>query len=546
MANGSTRLPSDGKDLDVPVLIIGGGPVGLAVAAELGWRGIRCVVVEQTDGAIEHPKTNGINMRTLEICRRWGIAQRVHDEGFPKDYPHDHIYVTSLTGYLLARQIRPSMGEMKAPRGAIETFQRCPQTTFDPMLKGVAESFPTVDLRYFVRCEGVDQDADGITAELTELKSGAKSRIRADYAIACEGANSPVRDALGFKMEGTAVLAYSTNMLFHSTELRKLHDKGPGRSYIAIGPEGNWASINSINGDDLWRLQVSGSTDPASWQEVDFDQCVKRFAGRDFSYELISTLTWIRRQLICDHYQSGRIFLAGDAVHQLTPAGSFGMNTGIGDAVDIVWKIAAMLKGWGGPGLLESYEPERRPIGKRNVDEAAARFKRYAPFKPGPAILEDSPEGVRVRAEVASKLETTMLPFGEGFQVGYRYDDSPIIWPDGTPTPPLDGPTYNATTRPGARAPDAWIDEDTRMLDLYGKGFVLVRLGTDAPEAGGLEAAAEACGMPLKVVTMEDPEIIDLYERKLVLVRPDGHVAWRGDDMPDDCRAVIDRVRGAT
>lgn len=545
MADPSPRRSPDALDFDVPVLIIGGGPVGLAVAAEFGWRGIRCLMVEQTDGAIEHPKINGINMRTLEFCRRWGIAQRVHDEGFPKDYPHDHIYVTSLTGYLLARQVRPPMAEMKAPRGAIETFQRCPQTTFDPILKGVATSFPTVDLRYHVRCEGVEQDAAGVTAELCELETGTKSRIRANYAVACQGANSSVRDALGFKMEGTAVLAYSTNMLFRSAELLKLHDKGPGRSYIAIGPEGNWASINSINGNDLWRLQVSGSNDPKSWQEVDFDDCVKRFAGRDFSYELISTLSWIRRQLICDHYQSGRIFLAGDAVHQLTPAGSFGMNTGIGDAVDIAWKIAAMIDGWGGPGLLESYEAERRPIGKRNVDEAAARFKRYGPFKPGPAILEDTPEGARVRSQVASKLETTMLPFGEGFQVGYRYDASPIIWPDGTPTPPADGATYHPTTRPGARAPDAWIDQDTRMLDLYGKGFVLVRLGNDAPAADGLEAAAEACGVPFEVVTMEDPDIIDLYQRKLVLVRPDGHVAWRGDEVPGDCRAVIDRARGA-
>lgn len=531
---------------DAPVLIVGGGPVGLAMAADLGWRGVSCVLVEQGDGSVDHPKTNGVNMRTMEFCRRWGFADEIRARGYPKDRPHDHIFFTTLTGWELARNSMPPFDELEPPPGALEPFQRCPQTVFDPLLQEYVRGLPSVELRYFTRCLGLDQDAAGVSAVLEDVESGETTTFRARYAVACEGARSPIRDALGIKLHGTPVLAYSTNVLFRSDEFNTIHDKGAGRSYRAFGPEGQWADVNAIDGKNLWRFQVRGSLDPHSWGRVDVDADLRRFAGRDFEYEILSKLEWVRRALIGDSYQEGRIFLAGDCVHQLTPSGSYGMNTGIGDVTNLSWKIEAALDGWAGPGLLASYTAERQPIGKRNVDEATARFRLGESVKPTPHIMDATPEGARERAEVGAGITSRMLqPPSFGMQVGYRYDDSPLNWPDGTPAPPIECETYTATTRPGARAPDAWIGEDRSMLDLYGRGLVLVRSGPEPPPGDRLSEAAAARGVPFETVTVMNEEVARLYEWPLVLVRPDGHVAWRGHRPPDDPPAVIDRARGA-
>ena len=538
--------PLQSGSFDTPVLIVGGGPVGLAMAVELGWRGIECMLVEQGDGEVLHPKTNGVNMRTMEFCRRWGIADAIREQGYPKDRARDHIYFTTLTGWEIARQVNPAYDEIETPRGALEPFQRCPQTVFDPLLQACARSLKPVTLRYHVRCEGLEQDENGVMARLRGLQGSQEENLRAAYVVACEGARSPIRDALGIKLEGTPVLGYSTNVLFRSDEFATMHDKGDGRSYLAMGPDGQWASVNAINGKDIWRFQIRGSLDPESWGKVNVDEDLKRFAGRDFDYEVLSVLEWVRRQLVADRYQDGRILLAGDCVHQLTPAGSFGMNTGIGDITNLSWKIEAALKGWAGKALLPSYTTERRPIGQRNVDFAAARYARGENVIPTPNILDDTPDGARERAEVGARIASEVLaPPTYGLQIGYRYDDSPIICQELGPPPEIERETYTATTRPGARAPDAWIGEDRALTEIYGRSFVLVRLGEAAPQTESLERAAAERGVPLETVTFADPALADLYEQALVLVRPDGHVAWRGDEPPGDALAVIDRIRGA-
>jgi 2-polyprenyl-6-methoxyphenol hydroxylase-like FAD-dependent oxidoreductase len=536
----------DSGHFDVPVLIIGGGPVGLAMAVELGWRGINCVLVEQGDGVVTHPKTNGVNMRTMEFCRRWGIAEDIREQGYPRERARDHIYFTTLTGWEIAREINPAYDEVELPRGALEPFQRCPQTVFDPLLQERARALDPVTLRYHVRCEGLEQDANGVMARLRGLQGGQEENLRAAFVVACEGARSPIRDALGIKLEGTPVLGYSTNVLFRSDAFGTMHDKGDGRSYLAMGPDGQWASVNAINGKDLWRFQVRGSLDPDSWGKVNVDEDLKRFAGCDFDYEVLSVLDWVRRQLVAENFQSGRIMLAGDCIHQLTPAGSFGMNTGVGDVTNLSWKIEAALSGWAGENLLSTYTTERRPVGKRNVDFAAARFARGEDVIPTPNILDDTPAGARERKEVGERIEKEVLaPPTYGLQIGYHYDDSPIICQEDGPPPPVERQTYTATTRPGARAPDAWIGENQAITDLFGRGFVLLRTGEAPPEAANLEQAAIARGVPLETITLTDPDIAEMYESALVLVRPDGHVAWRGDVPPDDALAVIDRIRGA-
>jgi hypothetical protein len=224
------------------------------------------------------------------------------------------------------------------------------------------------------------------------------------------------------------------------------------------------------------------------------------------------------------------------------------MNTGIGDAVDLGWKLAAVMDGWGGDHLLASYDAERRPIGARNAGLTTELYLEYRKFGDDvAAIEEDSDVGADVRQRVGAALVRDLVGMGRtnGLQLGYRYEDSPICLSDGTRPDPDDPEVFVPSARPGARAPHAWLRDRRSILDLFGRGFVLLRLGLNAPEGSALESAAAKRGMPLKTVTMFEPHVEQLYGRRLVLVRPDGHVAWRGDQMPGNADLVIEAVRGA-
>jgi hypothetical protein len=255
----------------------------------------------------------------------------------------------------------------------------------------------------------------------------------------------------------------------------------------------------------------------------------------------------VARDLVADRYRVGRVFLAGDAAHQNTPAGGFGLNTGMGDAADLGWKLAAVLDGWGGDGLLSSYEIERRPVAARIVKQAAGNFMRDRQRVSDPRIAEDSPEGARLRREMGEAITASQASvyLTDGTALGNVYEPSPVCWPEGSPSVPHSITEYRPTTHPGARAPHAWLPDGRSTLDLFGRGFVLLRLGAGAPDTGALESAFAMRGVPLTVVAVVDPSIAALYERTFVLVRPDGHVAWRSDAMPGDPLAVADRVRGA-
>jgi hypothetical protein len=252
--------------------------------------------------------------------------------------------------------------------------------------------------------------------------------------------------------------------------------------------------------------------------------------------------------VVAERYRDGRVFLAGDAAHLLWPAGGFGMNTGVGDAVDLGWKLAAVLEGWGGPKLLESYEPERRPIGMRNVQEASEMRAGYdQALNVSPLLDADTEEGRALREKARTAiLRTRAKEFqndSPGIELGYSYDGSPICVADGTPAPSFDHGIYNPTTRPGARAPHVALADGRSTLDLFGRSFVLLALGAEKAEAAPLAAAAKGAGVPLEVVELNEPKVEQIYERRFVLVRPDGHVAWRGE-APDDYDAIIDHVRG--
>jgi 2-polyprenyl-6-methoxyphenol hydroxylase-like FAD-dependent oxidoreductase len=531
----------------VPVLVVGGGPVGLALAGDLGWRGIACTLVEQSDGSIYQPRMDLVGVRTMEFCRRWGIVPAVEGSPYPRDYAQDNIYLTSLTGYELGRERFPGIGQAPPPKESPQRRERCPQNMFDPILRAFAASQKNVALRYRTRLVSFTQNADLVTAVVENAETGAREEILARYIVGCDGARSLVRETLGIAMQGNPVLTYTTNVIFRCPHLVSLHDKGKAYRHIFIGPEGTWSTIVAINGRDEWRFSIIGGSEQRDYTTDDIKAAIRRAVGRDFEFEILSVLPWVRRELVADHYRGGRGFIAGDAVHVMSPTGGFGMNTGIQDVVDLSWKLAATIEGWGGDSLLDSYSIERQPIGTRNVTEASGNLRRMLSVPPHPDLLDDTPQGAAAREKVGREFSETMRRewFTLGAHLGYRYEGSPICWPDGTAAAPDDPRAYVPTARPGHRAPHAFLADGRSTLDLFGRGFVLLGFGADTAQAAPLLEAARKRHLPLTFTAIAEPPIAALYERKFVLVRPDGHVAWRGDRMPEDALCVIDVVRGA-
>jgi len=524
--------------------------VGLALAGELGWRGIPCLVVEKGDGTITQPRMDFVGVRTMEFCRRWDIVPWVESAGYNRDYPQDCVWLTSLTGYELGRERFPSPRQETNPPQSPQKRERCPQDFFDPVLARFARSFAHVTLRYNCELVGFEEHAGGVHAKLVDRLSDKEESVEASYVVGCDGGASAVREQLGIGMSGSPLLTYTTNAIFRYDGLERLHDKAPGYRFIFIGPEGTWATIVAINGRDRWRLSIVGDETRRTLTEADVRAAIVRAVGREFDFEVLSIMPWIRRQLVAERYGTGRVFIAGDAAHLTSPTGGFGMNTGIQDAVDLGWKLEASLAGWGGPRLLASYELERRPVGIRNVTEATGNLNRMlAPrvHRPPGEIFETGPAGDQAR-KVFGDHYTEMMRrewFTLGIHLGYFYEGSPIIVPDGTPAPEDDVSRYIQTSRPGSRAPHAWLGEDRSTLDLFGRGFVLLRFGANPPRADRLVQAAQRRGVPLSVVDIEHEAASRLYERCLVLVRPDGHTAWRGDREPESALGIIDTVRGA-
>lgn len=531
---------------EVPVLIVGGGPVGLALAAELGLRGIECLLVERGDGEIYHPRANTINSRTMEFCRRWGIAEEVRNAGAPPDFPLDILYVTGLQGYLIARIDRPTYGGAKPLPTTPERSQRCNQIFFDPILRRLAESFPSVTLRYRCRFDSFIETADGIVATVQDLAANRTETVAARYLVSCCGGQSTVPKALGVQWEGTPALGNHLNVFLRIPELWNHHDKGKAAFYFFVDPEGGNQSLIELDGDTLWRLGLDYGQEKVDPAAVDVDALVKRWIGPDVPYEVVSALPWTCRSIVADCWQKGRVFMAGDAVHQHSPQGGFGMNTGLGDAVNLAWKLAASLDGWAGPELLDSYQAERQPVARRIVRQATDMLGDVADPATLAHINDPGPEGDRIRSRVGADIirDRTQIFVSDGIVLGYRYDPSPIVVDDGTPAPADSVSDYKPTARPGSRAPHAWIADGKSTLDLFGDKFVLLAFGGAEEEADALLTAAAERALPLHVARIDNPDIASLYERRLVLVRPDGHVAWRGDSAPADSLPVIDAVRG--
>jgi 2-polyprenyl-6-methoxyphenol hydroxylase-like FAD-dependent oxidoreductase len=532
--------------LETPILIVGAGPVGLALAADLGWRGTPCLVVEQGEGPADHPRATAINARSMEFMRRWGVADAVRKVSAPPDFPHTALYCTSLTGFEIARIERPHHGGDRPSTTSPERAQRCNQIWLDPVLRELAARFSTVDLRFRHRFESLKQEGDHVIAIVHDLAHDERVRIAAQYVIDCSGGHSQIRRQFDLTMSGSPYIGYFVSIFVRAPELWTHHKLGKAALINFVEPNGQWRNLVMLDGRELYRFGVRGKKFYDAPDQVDCERLFTEAVGKKVPHEFISVRRWVARNVVSDTYRVDRVFFAGDAAHLNHPSSGLGLNTGLGDAVDLGWKLHATLAGWGGSRLLDSYEIERRPVGVRNVDHADVSHANDRETDSYPEIADNTPAGERIRRELGEAIvrAQTKKFITDGLALGYRYDPSPICWAEEALGPPHTVTEYHPTAFTGSRAPHAWLGEGRSTIDLFGRGFTLLRFGT-APDVSPIEQAFIERGVPLNVQTIHDPQIAALYERSLVLVRPDGHVAWRADKVPQEPLALVDRIRGA-
>jgi len=416
-------------------------------------------------------------------------------------------------------------------------------------LRRFVSRFPQVAQSYRTELLDLEESESAVMAKLRNLETGLEEIVTSDYLVGTDGAASVVRETLGIAMHGESVLTYTTNVIFRCRDLPSLHDKGKAYRFIFIGREGTWLTIVAIDGADRWRMSIIGDKSKRQVPESEIRELVVRAMGKPFEFEIESVMPWTRRELVADTYGTDRVFLAGDACHLMSPTGGFGMNTGIADAVDLAWKLEAAVRRWGGPSLLKSYGIERKPVAERAVKEASGNLGRMLAARktaPPEIAFKAGPEGEEARKQYGDWYTDVMKRewYSIGIHLGFDYYHSPVICPDGSPAPPDEVSHYKQTGRPGHRAPHAWLQDGRSILDLFGRGYVL--LSFTAADDEGFSKAASRRGVPLDVVQLSGEKAArSLYGADHILVRPDGHVAWRGDTLPEDAGRVIDIVRGA-
>jgi hypothetical protein len=400
----------------------------------------------------------------------------------------------------------------------------------------LAGTFPSVTMRYNTTLESFQQEDDLVHVSLVDSLTGQSENLTTRYLVGCDGPGGVVRESLGIELDGMGTLAKSVNIFFRSPELATLHDKGWARFYRCIDEEGSWGEMIAIDGRELWRLTVYDHKDGP----IDADAYLHRLAGCDFPHEFISVLAWDRRDFCAKNLRKGNVFIAGDAAHEVSPTGGLGMHTGCNEAVNLGWKLAALTQGWGGPKLIESYEAECLPVASYNVEISTKSFHNITSLPPSGNVREVfADEGSPARYAL---LKSLTIP--DFYKVQVTYENSPICVSDGTASNPDDMKIAKQSARPGSRAPHGWVSDDEAIFDRFGPDFTLLRFDASDEDVQTLVSTAEDCGLPLSVSEITDDHLASLYEMKLILVRPDGHVAWRGDSAPADPAAVIDIVRG--
>jgi 2-polyprenyl-6-methoxyphenol hydroxylase-like FAD-dependent oxidoreductase len=532
--------------VDTQVVVVGAGPVGLTLAIDLGRRGVRCTLIERNDAPLGYPKMERCNPRTMEIFRRLGIAEAVRAAGYPSDWPMDTYLLFDMMRPPLFKMAHPTVAQAKATRNAtldgsmpLEPYQIISQYTLEPLLKSLVEQIPNVEVKFGHEFLSFTEEEGGVAVR-ARPSGGADVTIRAEYLVGCDGGSSAVRKQLGFGMDGEPDLREMRQALFHCPELFDKVRAPRARHYHRI--DAHWTLM--IVQDSRKHFTIHAIVDRDDDMAVLFEKIV----GTPVKYEMVHCAKWTQRLLLAEHYGQGRAFIAGDAAHLVIPTGGLGMNTGVGDAIDISWKLAASLAGWGGPRLLPSYEVERRAVGAINVKASGqgttGRARWRAAYRPD--VEDDTAEG---RAVLAHLLELAREEAPKSFRVigaelGYRYAGSPVICDEpGGPQPVIED--YVPTSWPGARLPHVWIKPGVESVhDRIGDGYTLLRLGRDKADASALARSFTAIGAPFSVLNIDAENPRKVYGFDYFLIRPDLHVAWRGNALPADPDRVARVVTG--
>lgn len=524
----------DHSGFDHDVVIAGAGPVGLTLAIDLGRRGVRALLLERDPTTKPYPKMDRSNARTMEMYRRIGIVDRVRELGYPPDIPMDVFVVNRLCDPPLTRLAYPSVGEyreMIAERNdgtlPLEPYQLVSQNDLEPLLVDVARETRNVSVRFGCELVAFDQDEHGVTVH-TRSRDAKDEHVRGAYLVGTDGGTSTVRKQLGIELSGRGGITELTQVIFGSDDLFDEIPIGKGRHY-------------NFTGDRVLSLVVQGSRREFTAHtslplDADFESEIRQVVGFPFEMDIRHVIRWRQHLLVADRFRDGRVFLAGDAVHLVIPTGGLGMNSGVGDAFDLSWKLAGTLAGWGGTGLLDSYEEERRPVALRNV-EASGWAAEGVPIWRAlvrPGIADDTPEGEAVRAEVAAsaKVNHARMHGMVGVEMGYTYADSRLVAEEPGNVADWEISSYTPHTRPGVRLPHVWLSDGTAVQDVLGDDYTLLDLSGDV-DASPFAEAFESLGAPFASVHVDEPHVRDVYGCRLLLLRPDLHVAWRGDDLPD-------------
>ncbi len=545
------------REIDTTVLVVGAGPVGLTLAIDLASRGIGVTVVEtRIAGEPPNVKCNQVSARSMEVFRRLGFANQIRNAGLPAEYRNDVSCCVSATGAELSRIKLPSrMGRIRGEKGedswwpTAEFPHRINQLFLEPLLFAHAAAQPLIRIFNRTLFEEFAQGEEGVTAVARNLDNGERIAIRSLYLVGCDGGRSTVRHGIGAEFVGTPVVQRVQSTYFRAPKLISMLPAEPAWMYLAFNPR-RCGTMMAIDGKETWLIHNFLYHGEPDYDLVDRDWSIRNIlgVGPDFEYEVISKEDWIARRLVADRFQDRRVFICGDAAHLWIPHAGYGMNAGIADAAGLSWMLAAVVKGWAEPELLNAYQLERQPITDQvsqfafKMNERVSQQRREI----SPDIERQDEVGTATRA--AFGKETYELYIQQqccgGLNFGYFYAGSPVIAYDSELHPTYSMGHFTSSSVPGCRAPHFWLNEDRSLYDALGDGFALLRFDLSVIVTGIVDAAARR-GLPLVVLDLDGSDAHDLYARKLVLVRPDRHVAWRGDAEPASPMELLDLVRGA-